>query len=369
MRVLVAGDFCPQLRVKGLFANNDFASVLSEVRNLTDVVDYSIVNLECPIIQGYEKPIDKVGRNLHCSEKGIKALKWAGFDCVTLANNHFYDYGDDGVTNTIKVCAEHGIDTVGGGVNLADADVTLFKRFGNHTLAIINCCEHEFSIATETTCGSNPLNPIHQFYKIREAKKQADYVLVIVHGGNEHYQFPSPRMVETYRFFIDAGADVVVNHHQHCFSGYELYNQKPIFYGLGNFCFDNGAKGGIWNEGFLVELSFSEEIGFRILPYKQCGTTPSITFLKSASKGFFDCLHSINCTISNLVDLQTRYNEYLENNDVEPIFEPYTSKILIGLKRRHLLPSFLTKKKKRILLAYIQCESHIVKVIHALRKP
>jgi poly-gamma-glutamate synthesis protein (capsule biosynthesis protein) len=45
-------------------------------------------------------------------------------------------------------------------------------------------------------------------------------------------------MVETYRFFIEAGADAVVNHHQHCICGYEVYKGKPIFYGLGNFCFD-----------------------------------------------------------------------------------------------------------------------------------
>lgn len=52
-----------------------------------------------------------------------------------------------------------------------------------------------------------------------------------MHGGHEHYQLPSLRMQETYRFFIDAGADVVVNHHQHCFSGYEIYNNKYIFMG------------------------------------------------------------------------------------------------------------------------------------------
>ena len=85
----------------------------------------------------------------------------------------------------------------------------------------------------------NPLLPIQQFYKIQEAKENADYVLVIVHGGIEHYQLPTSRMIETYRFFIDAGADAVVNHHQHCYSGYERYKSKPIIYGLGNLLFDN----------------------------------------------------------------------------------------------------------------------------------
>ena len=51
---------------------------------------------------------------------------------------------------------------------------------------------------------------------VEEAKKKADFVLVIVHGGSEHFQLPTPRMQATYRFFVDAGADAVVNHHQHC---------------------------------------------------------------------------------------------------------------------------------------------------------
>ena len=97
----------------------------------------------------------------------------------------------------------------------------MYKRKDGETLAIINCCEHEFSIADDDSAGANPLNPIQQYYKIKEARLNADYVLVIVHGGHEMYQLPSLRMVDTYRFFIDAGADAVVNHHQHCFSGYE----------------------------------------------------------------------------------------------------------------------------------------------------
>ena len=54
-------------------------------------------------------------------------------------------------------------------------------------------------------------------------------MFLILHGGIEHYQLPSPRMKKWYRHIIDLGASAIVNHHQHCFSGYELYNGKPIF--------------------------------------------------------------------------------------------------------------------------------------------
>ena len=77
-------------------------------------------------------------------------------------------------------------------------------------MAVINCCEHEFSVTTGDFPGANPLNPIRQFYKISEARKDADYVVVIVHGGHEMLQLPSPRMQELYRYFIDVGADAVI---------------------------------------------------------------------------------------------------------------------------------------------------------------
>ena len=200
MKVLIAGDYCPQNRVADLFEKRDFESVLGNVRDVISTVDYSIVNFECPVCDGSETPIVKFGPNLKCTEHGVEALKWAGFKCVTLANNHFLDYGEEGVAKTLKTCQDYDIDTVGGGVTLNEASQVLYRKIEGKILAIINCCEHEFSIATDTTAGSNPLNPFQQYYAIQDARKKADYILVIVHGGHEHFQLPSPRMQETYHF-------------------------------------------------------------------------------------------------------------------------------------------------------------------------
>lgn len=114
MKVLIAGDYCPQNRVVELFKKGEFASVLGEIKPIVEQVDYSIVNFECAVCNGDEKAISKCGANYSCSVEGIKALKWVGFDCVTLANNHFFDYGVDGVENTINSCVENGLDYVGG---------------------------------------------------------------------------------------------------------------------------------------------------------------------------------------------------------------------------------------------------------------
>ena len=368
MRLLIAGDFCPQKRIAKLFEEGSYSYVLGAVQSYIKDADYSIVNFECPVCLGAEKPIVKCGPNLKCSEMGMEAVKWVGFNCVTLANNHFLDYGKEGVEHTFNACEKYCIDTVGGGMNLQEASKILYKVINGKTLAVINCCEHEFSIAAEKTAGSNPLNPIQQYYAIQQAKTMADYVLLIVHGGNEYYQLPSPRMQEVYRFFVDAGADAVINHHQHCFSGYEVYKKKPIFYGLGNFCFDNSLSGKTWNEGYMVELSFSDSITFNIIPYTQCGINPTIELINDKEKDiFFSTVNDLNIIIGNEKELDKHYTNYLASNSIASIFEPYSNSLLTRLKHKHLLPSFVSKEKKRLLLAHIQCESHISKILYFLK--
>ena len=371
MRILIAGDFCPQKRVADKFELGDFGYVLNDVKELTAEADFSIVNFECPVTTGSELPIEKCGPNLCCGESGIEAVKWCGFDCVTLANNHFRDYGEEGCKHTLDICKKYNIETVGGGFNLRDASKTLYKEIKGKMVAIINCCEHEFSIATETTAGSNPLNPIRQYYEIQEARQKSDYVIVIVHGGNEHYQYPSPRMKETYRFFVDAGADAVVNHHQHCYSGYEIYKESPIIYGLGNFCFDDDSSlNSCWNEGYITIVDFEENrVSFSVRPYIQCGHFAKVEFVKDGKeRDFYNEINSINDVISNEESVRIHYQEFLDNSNISFLFEPYSNRYMMALYRRKLLPSFVTKKRKLLVLAYLQCESHIEKIFNYLKR-
>lgn len=114
MNILIAGDFCPRGSVNVLLENGLYSQVLGDVRNVISDCDYAIVNFECPVTDGKEGMIFRNGPTLRCGEKGVESVKWAGFNCVTLANNHFYDYGDNGASNTIDVCKRVGIDVMGG---------------------------------------------------------------------------------------------------------------------------------------------------------------------------------------------------------------------------------------------------------------
>ena len=360
MEIVVFGDFCSQQRVGALIEERKYADVFGSVQEILAGCDYSIVNLEAPVVERTAKAIKKIGPNLRCTIGAIEALKYAGFNCVTLANNHFYDYGNTGVEDTLVTCASNAIDVVGGGRNIDEATKILYKRMKGIKVAIINVCEHEWSIASPCKGGSAPLDVVKNYYQIREAKKKADYVLMIVHGGTEHYNLPTPRMKKMYRFFIDAGADVVVNHHQHCYCGYEEYNGKYIFYGLGNFCFDlNQQNQNLWHQGFGVKLSFSERISFELLPYIQCAKNATVDF--DVDKGLFEReICKLNEIIQDDNLLEVSFERLLTEKERNylVLLEPYANRWLKALRFRKLLPSLWSQLWGRYLLAVFRCESH-----------
>lgn len=368
MKILVAGDLLPFGRVANLFDQKRYEEVLGQVRGIIKSADYSIVNFECPICKGGEAPIEKLGPCHKCTDSVIGAIQYAGFCGVTLANNHFRDFGDKGCENTLRLLDANGLDHVGGGMNAAEAAHVLCREIKGEKLAIINCCEHEFSIATEQSAGSNPLNSIEQYYAIKEARSKADYVLVIVHGGHELWQFPSLRMKQTYQFFIDAGADAVVNHHQHCFSGYEIYKDKPIVYGLGNFCFDKQDYfKGLWEYGYMVEID-TDTNAIALIPYEQCKEEPTIKLIDDKTR-FNEQINKLNAIIVDSGRLAEETNNYYNRKKkrVAISLEPYDNKLLKSLYSHNILPSFITKKKKLFLYNMLACESQQDILLHYLR--
>lgn len=366
MRILIAGDLAPQNRVAELLKRNSLSEVLEQVKDITSHYDYNIVNLEAPIVTAEGcASIRKSGPSLKTDESVISAIRYAGFNAVTLANNHFRDYGDTGVNDTISELNVAHIEHVGGGKNDKEAAKILYKDINDKRIAFINCCEHEFSIATNERAGSNPLNPIQQYYQIKEAKQNTDHVLVIVHGGHEMWQLPSPRMKETYRFFIDAGADIVVNHHQHCFSGFEIYNGKPIFYGIGNFCFDRpGFYPDLWPYGYMVALGFDDTVSFELIPYEQCKDKPRVSLLNDQTL-FNNELEQLNAIISDDKLLAEKTKQYYQRDqkNLQLVLEPYKGRIFRKLYMMGILPRFMKNEKMLKLQNMVCCEAHRDKLI------
>ena len=372
MNLIIAGDFCPIGRAIS-YLNSSVSFVDPKIIDLIQRSNISIVNLECPIVNNECYPIDKCGPNLKSDSRALEFLSRIGFKSVTLANNHLNDYGSEGILQTINSIEKNGLLYVGAGLNLSDAERTLYINSPEGVVSIINCCEHEFSIATDDAPGSNPLSLTNQYYRIKEARELSDYVILIVHGGPEHYQLPTPRMQDWYRFFIDCGADAVVNHHQHCISGVESYKGHPIIYGIGNFCFDSNAyREDKWNYGLLASLNIiNKKINFDLIPFKQFSNNPHISLLTDDELLKIKAeIEHLSLIIADRTRLNDAYKSYLDSTikSSKYCFEPYDNKLLSALYRRGILPSLLSKRKILKLQNFLECESHVEKLIYSLKK-
>ncbi len=356
MKIIIVGDFSLQGRV----SNCEDLDVLKKIMGGTSIyesADYSIVNFESPIT-GSTMALLKDGPTLKNPIESIAVLRDIGFNVVTLANNHLKDYGNQGVTDTLRTCTEKGILTVGAGKNLAEARRALILDKDGLKIGVLNVCEHESSVATATSAGAAPLELTNLFYDIRDLRKEVDKVIVIIHGGCEHYQLPTPRMKRDYHLIADFGADVIVNHHQHCYSGYETYNGTPIFYGLGNFFFDNPKKRkDKWNEGLLLKLDVQkDDIQFELTPYIQCDDDPVIKIRKYGDVK--DKIEELNAIIADDNLLNEHFDRLVASK--KPLYPllPYGNHYLRALYNRGLLPDCMSARRKVKIENAISCETH-----------
>lgn len=371
IKISVAGDYCPLYNGNDLLGNNGI-DILSEYKDEISDADYSILNFETVLKTHLDKKIEKTGPNIYCNENAIQALQECHVSAVTLANNHFKDYGTGAIANTLNKLREKGIDYLGAGENLAEAQKILFQTIKGVEFAFINFCENEWSIASGSEAGCMPLDLVLNYNQIQAAKKSADYIIIIIHGGIEEYPLPSPEMQKNYRFFIDAGADVVINHHQHCFSGYERYNNKLIFYGLGNLFFPSEEKGNEnWHEGFLLNLFFdnSKNITFELKPYLQCKNKPGIHFFDK--KGAFNNkITKYNSIIESQELLRNEYDRLISSKRKAYLsyLSPIQNKYIKALLWKLHISEPISKNRKKLLLNLIRCESHRDNLINVLEK-
>lgn len=375
LKILITGDYCPIGRNSETIDVGSGKDIFGEFNIYTQQADISIANLEAPLTNS-NKAIKKTGPNIKASTNYLKPLREIGFNAVTLANNHIMDYGVEGLKSTLETCENEALRHVGAGKNLEEARELLIFEVKSKKIAIINIAENEFCAAKKDGYGANPLNVITNHYDIKKAKKENDYVFVISHGGREHYQLPSPQLRERYRFFIDSGADAVIGHHTHCFSGYEYYNNKPIFYSLGNFIFDYKKKyqKGLWTQGFGVMLNIiQDKIDFDIIPFNQGREKdPKLSILKGEERNTFDIkLTELNTIISNdeLFDeawrnyILTQKKSYKGNLFIQ-------NKYIRALISKGLLPEFYchSKEHKTLLLNLLRCETHREIMIDVLKE-
>jgi poly-gamma-glutamate capsule biosynthesis protein CapA/YwtB (metallophosphatase superfamily) len=370
-RVNIGGDFCitPEYIQEQLFTD--------QLLKVFHDSDLNIMNLECPVMGKLKgEKIIKTGPHLYTTYDVFDQLKRLNVHAVTLANNHIMDFGEEGIVSTVEGCKQANILFTGAGRNVAEASVPLIQEVKGLRIAIVNFCENEWSVATTSSWGANPMNIIDNVQQIKTIRKQADFVLVVIHGGHEIYNLPSPRMVKEYRFFIENGADAIIGHHPHYISGYEFYRNKPIFYSLGNFIFTMKTPYKGWYKGLVAQLEISKHKveKFKLIPVIQ----ENNSFQLSAPEGavreeILAEVEKYTSIIGNDKKLKQNWEEFVlkKKRNVEllsPLNVLPGKYLRSGLTRLGMNHILMRRNYLSEILNHIRCESHRDVMISLLQK-
>ena len=308
-KILIAGDFCPEgfYVNEELYRDEQMAEAATSVAEITANHQISVVNVET-VYSDSNTPIPKSGPNLKSSIQTLEFLKRMRFSVAACANNHIGDYGETGVLDTLKALQCIGMTTVGAGEDAEDAGKVCYIGCEDMTVALINCCEHEFGTARKGKAGAAAMDWYKTGKQIAEAREKADAVIVYLHGGNEYNPVPRPGMKKLCHYFAECGATAVVVGHSHCPQGIEIYKGVPIAYGIGNFYFPRMNCEGMWNSGYMVSLYVEKgaEAVMEIIPYVQKEDATGIRLLKGQEKA--DFLNYMDC-ISGLMNWDEIYEK------------------------------------------------------------
>lgn len=216
--------------------------------------DLTAGNLEHPVTSG-GVPVEGTPYVFKGSPDALPALRDAGFDVVSLANNHALDQGVEGMLDTMKHLDEAGISHMGAGSNDTEAFSPVIKEVRGIKVAYIGLSR---VVPFASWKADKNVAGVAETYEtkravaaIAKAKEQADIVVVMVHWGKERVDQPEPYQKDYARQYIDAGADLVIGSHPHVLQGFEMYKGKWIAYSLGNFIFTAFPKGTAGETGVL----------------------------------------------------------------------------------------------------------------------
>lgn len=276
-RILCGGDVMLS-RYVGVRARrlSDPASPLRDLAPLLSSADIAFVNLEAPFSdQG--RPVEK-GMIFKAEPAMVEALRIAGIDVVSTANNHARDCGSYGVTFTLDWLAKNGIAAVGTGHTAEEA----------HHGAVIERNGHRYGFLAYTYDQSNGnhadqddriamLDIPRMAADVGSLRSRADAVIVSMHAGVEYQKQPNAEQRRFAHAAIDAGASVVVGAHPHVTQPIESYRDGVIFYSLGNLVFDQFQRQET-QHGLIADLHFTggKLSSYSAIPVDIVGTVPRV---------------------------------------------------------------------------------------------
>jgi len=227
-------------RIAELGANYPFEA--EGMQALLSEADIAFGNLECPVSDRGTKQ-DK-GYEFRADPAVIAGLTWAGFDVLSLANNHTGDYADLALTDTLKLLDEAKIVSVGAGHTITEAHQAKIVTANGLRVAFLayNQIGPDWFAATADSPGSAFFDSARMAADVQAARQVADLVAVSCHWGVEYTPYPNASQQKLARELTAAGAGLILGHHPHVVQGVGYEKDALITYSLGNFVFDQGGE-------------------------------------------------------------------------------------------------------------------------------
>jgi Bacterial capsule synthesis protein PGA_cap len=260
----------------------DPATVLAPITPVLSAADLAMVNLESAITEGGVAEVKEW--NFRTPATALDALRAAGVDVVTEANNHGIDYGATGLADSLAARAAKGFPVVGIGANATEAYTPYQVEVKGQRIAMFGATDvlgEEFVgswAATDTHGGlasTKYAAEARMVAAIQAIRPAVDTIVVYLHWGVERMDCPSPRQQALAQVLTDAGADIVVGSHAHHLQGAGRRNTSFVAYGLGNFVFFN-EQGEYGRTGVLTVTATGRDIdSYQWTPARIRGGVPT----------------------------------------------------------------------------------------------
>jgi poly-gamma-glutamate capsule biosynthesis protein CapA/YwtB (metallophosphatase superfamily) len=276
--------FAGDMYFEGVLRDRLDADPATAVGPFADVLrgaDLAVGNLETAIAVGGTRADKQFA--FRAPPSAIDALRAAGFDAVSLANNHGLDYGDDGLAETLatkRAQPDGFMIGVGGEEDEAFAPFTVEVK--GQRIAVIAATQVLDSslidawTATATKGGLASAKRVDRLVEeVRAARAEADTVIVFLHWGIEKQTCPTGDQQALAQTLAEAGADVIVGGHAHRLQGGGRLGDAVVHYGLGNFLFKENSAEGARTGVFEVTVTGRRVDGYRWVPGRISGSVPA----------------------------------------------------------------------------------------------
>jgi poly-gamma-glutamate capsule biosynthesis protein CapA/YwtB (metallophosphatase superfamily) len=261
--LLAAGDVVLSRDIEEAILHRGAPTIFAPLKPVLDGCDLRVANLESPLTRREAKP-GALGGVLKAAPESVEALAAAGFDAVTVANNHCMDFGPEGLLECLRVLDERGIRHCGAGNSPASARrPALLEANGVRVGMLGYADDYRPAMPLGAAAGPAPARDDLILEDLAALRPTVDLVVLQLHWGVEFAMYPWLSHRDRARRFIEAGADLVLCHHAHVPMGLEVWKRGLIAYGLGNLVFPASrhlASGHPWSyRSVVLKVFFGRE--------------------------------------------------------------------------------------------------------------